>query len=431
VTLDAESKTARIELDGRTYELPVVIGTEGEHGIDIATLRSDSNHITVDPGYRNTGSVLSDITFIDGEEGTLRYRGYDIADLCENCTFLATAWLLFFGELPRRRELDNFQARIDETAQLSPEILRAVDAFPERAHPMARLGAMIHAIGCGDEDPEQLQSDQDFLRVAARLMSQARTLIAAGYKASIGRMPVPPGRDMGYAQNFLHMMFDGESNASHIDDDAVEAMELILILHADHEQNCSTSTVRMVGSSGASLFASCSAGVSALWGPLHGGANVAVIEQLTRLHTEGADIDRFMGRVKEKKERLFGFGHGVYKNYDPRARILKSSADKVLANLQVDDPLLEIAKRLEQIALNDDYFVSRKLYPNVDFYSGIIMRAIGIPENMFTTIFALGRLAGWIAQWKEVRDQQSRIYRPRQIYTGPPLRHALPIDQRG
>ncbi len=431
-TTDPNAETVKVEIDGKTLELPVVVGTEGERGIDITKLRGTTGYITLDPGYRNTGSVTSNITFIDGEKGVLRYRGYPIEEVCQSCSFLGTAWLLIYGELPTREELDEAERIVADKSIVSPHVLHAIDGFPDDAHPMAKFSAMIQAASCYypgllDMDP----SDETQFRIAAfGLISQARTLAAAGYQDQVGAMPVAPKNGLGYCENFLYMLFSGADNPAELDEDAAEALDLIFTLHADHEQNCSTSTVRMVGSSGANLFASCSAGVSALWGPLHGGANVAVLEQLTALYEGGVSIPDFMEKVKKKEDKLFGFGHGVYRNFDPRAKILKSSADKVLAKLGVDDPLLDIAKELEATALADDYFVSRKLYPNVDFYSGIIMRALGIPENMFTVIFAIGRMPGWIAQWKEVRDQDSRIYRPRQIYTGPGLRKAESIEKR-
>ena len=427
----ATADTARLSLGDQQIDLPVLIGSEGERAVDVTKLRGETGFITLDPGYRNTGSVQSSITFIDGEQGILRYRGYSIEEVCANCSFQEVAWLLMFGELPTAQELTHFTRLVDDYAEVDPQVLRAIDGFPDCSHPMAKLAASIHCSSCYHTGLENVSGDAGFVEAAARLISQSRTLAAAGYKDEIGHMPVPPQRGLAYASQFLHMMFTADGRQANLDADLVEAVDLIFILHADHEQNCSTSTVRMVGSSGANLFASCAAGVSALWGPRHGGANVAVLEQLARIHESDLDVAGFIQNVKDKKDVLYGFGHAVYKSFDPRAQVLKKSADKVLAKLGVDDPLLDIAKQLEAAALEDDYFKSRNLYPNVDFYSGIIMRALGIPENMFTVIFALGRMPGWIANWKEVRDQKSRIYRPRQVYTGPNDRKVLPLAQRG
>lgn len=421
------SDSAKLTLGDQQIDLPIVVGSEGERSIDITKLRGETGYITLDPGYRNTGSVQSEITFINGEKGILRYRGYSIEDVCANCSFLETALLLMFGELPTPEELTHFARLVDDYAEVDAQVLHAIDGFPDNGHPMAKLAASIHAAGCCHPGLDKVKGDAGFLEAAARLISQCRTLAAAGYKDAIGKMPVPPQRGLGYASQFLHMMFTTDGRPANLDADLVEAVDLILILHADHEQNCSTSTVRMVGSSGANLFASCSAGVSALWGPRHGGANVAVLEQLARIHESDLDVPGFLEKVKNKEDVLYGFGHAVYKSFDPRAQVLKKSADKVLAKLGVDDPLLEIAKQLEAAALEDEYFKSRNLYPNVDFYSGIIMRAMGIPEDMFTVIFALGRMPGWIANWKEVLDQKSRIYRPRQVYDGPNQR-SVPAD---
>jgi len=420
-TVDA-GKAAKIDLGGQSFDAPIVIGTEQEKAIDVGKLRAETGFITLDEGYRNTGSVRSDITFIDGEQGILRYRGYPIEQLCEHADFIEVAWLLIYGELPTPAERESFGAKLTKHAMMHEGLRSVFDGFPASAPPMAILSAMINASSCYQSDIMDSDDPDDLENAAARLISKVRTLAAASFKTSIGEPIMYPHAELNYCANFLQMMF-GIPHTRHVPDpDVVEALNLILILHADHEQNCSTSTVRMVGSSGANLFASCAAGVCALWGPLHGGANVAVMDQLTRIHASGETIESLMERVKAKEEKLFGFGHGVYKNFDPRAKVLKSSADKVLKKLGVNDPLLDIAQRLEETALGDDYFVSRKLYPNVDFYSGIIMRAMGIPTDMFTVIFAIGRMPGWIANWKEVRDQNSRIYRPRQVYTGPAKR---------
>lgn len=425
------SDTAKLSFGEHQLDLPITVGSEGEHAIDVTALRAKTGYITLDPGYRNTGSVESNITFINGEEGILRYRGYTIDELCKTCSFLEVSWLLMFGELPTRAELDNFENLVAGYAEIDTHVLRSIDEFPDHGHPMAKFASSIHAASVYHDDLEQVDGRRGFLEAAARLISQGRTLAAAGYKDSIGKMPVPPQKGLDYASQFLHMMFTTDGQAADLDPDVVEAIDLIFILHADHEQNCSTSTVRMVGSSGANLFASCAAGVSALWGPLHGGANVAVLKQLHKIHESTLTVPAFIDKVKNKEDKLFGFGHAVYKSFDPRAQVLKTSADKVLKKIGVNDPLLKIAMQLEEAARADDYFVSRNLYPNVDFYSGIIMRALGIPEDMFTVMFALGRMPGWIANWKEVRDQKSRIYRPRQVYTGPTQRGVKPIAERG
>jgi citrate synthase len=426
------SETAKLSIPGHdTLDLPITVGSEGEHAVDVTQLRGTTGYITLDPGYRNTGSVESSITFINGEEGILRYRGYAIDDLCSNCNFLEVSWLLMFGELPTKQELEKFESLTAEFAEIDTHVLRSIDEFPDHGHPMAKFASSIHAASVYHDDLDSVDGRRGFLEAAARLISQGRTLAAAGYKDSVGKMPIPPQKGLGYAEQFLHMMFTTDGQPADLDPDIVEAIDLIFILHADHEQNCSTSTVRMVGSSGANMFASCSAGVSALWGPKHGGANVAVLKQLHRIHESTLTVPAFLEKVKNKEDVLYGFGHAVYKNFDPRAQVLKKSADKVLKKLGVNDPLLKIAMQLEEAARADDYFVSRNLYPNVDFYSGIIMRALGIPEDMFTVMFALGRMPGWIANWKEVRDQKSRIYRPRQVYTGPTDRKVSAADSRG
>lgn len=426
------SDTAKLSIPGHdTLDLPITVGSEGEHAIDVTKLRGTTGYITLDPGYRNTGSVESNITFINGEEGILHYRGYAIDDLCANCNFLEVAWLLMYGELPTQDELGKFESLTADYADIDTHVLRSIDAFPDHGHPMAKFASSLHAASVYHDGLEEVDGRRGFLDAAARLISQGRTLAAAGYKDSIGKMPNPPQKGLGYAEQFLHMMFTTDGTQADLDEDVVEAIDLIFILHADHEQNCSTSTVRMVGSSGANMFASCAAGVSALWGHKHGGANVAVLKQLHRIHESPLTVSTFLDKVKSKEDVLFGFGHAVYKSFDPRAQVLKKSADKVLKKLGVNDPLLKIAMQLEEAARADDYFVSRNLYPNVDFYSGIIMRALGIPEDMFTVMFALGRMPGWIANWKEVLDQKSRIYRPRQVYAGPTDRKVTPIGDRG
>ncbi|WP_432797790.1 citrate synthase [Poriferisphaera sp. WC338] len=424
--------TAKITLpDGQVFEAPSVIGSENEPSIDITKMRGQTGYITLDPGYRNTGSVASKITFIDGEKGILRYRGIPIEEMAKHSTFVETALLLIYGELPTKEQLARFRELLTIEQNIHEGLRNAYDGFPANGHPMAILSAMINAVSCYHPDIMQMEDEFNFEKAAARLLSKVRTVAAAAYKTSIGQRIMYPRPDLSYCANFLHMMFSIPHQEYCPDPDVVQALNQILLLHADHEQNCSTSTVRMVGSSGANLFASCAAGVCALWGPLHGGANVAVLKQLNEIQKSGVDVHDYVEDIKKNKGKLFGFGHGVYKNFDPRAKILKESADKVLPKLGVNDPLLEIAKRLEEAALEDDYFVSRKLYPNVDFYSGIIMRAMGIPVNMFTVMFAIGRMPGWIANWKEVRDQKSSIYRPRQVYVGEPKRDYVPLENRG
>jgi len=433
IATDSESatSTAHLKLPDGEIDLPVMIGTEGEKAIDIAKLRSDTGYITLDEGYRNTGSVKSEITFIDGEKGILRYRGIPIEEICKHSTFIETSLLLMYGEMPTAEHLGRFDELLTKHEMIHEGVRQMFDGFPPTAPPMAVLSAMINTIHCYQPDFSDIHDEQSFEEAAAMLMAKVRTVAAASYKTSIGHPIMYPKPELSYCANFLHMMFSIPNKRFEPDPDVVKALSLILILHADHEQNCSTSTVRMVGSSGANLFASCASGVCALWGPLHGGANVAVIEQLMRIHKQGLTVAQFLEGVKQKKERLFGFGHGVYRNFDPRANILREHAPKVLGKLKVNDPLLDIAHELEEAALSDDYFVSRSLYPNVDFYSGIIMRAMGIPVNMFTVMFAMGRMPGWIANWKEVRDTKSRIYRPRQVYTGPAPRNVTAMDRRG
>ncbi len=427
------SETARLVIDGATHDLPVVVGTEGERAVDISGLREASGHITLDEGYSNTGSCLSAITFTDGEKGILRYRGIPIEQLAEKSTFLETAWLLIYGELPTREQLKCWSALFTKHEMIHEGLYHHFDGFPSTGHPMAILSAMINAASCYDPGLMEMESPATIQVAAARLISKIRTIAAASYKASIGQPIIYPKPHLDYCTNFLHMMFSIPFGDYEPDPETVAALQLILILHADHEQNCSASTVRMVASSGANMYASCAAGVCALWGPLHGGANAAVVEMLQDLHDNNVDLNDYIARVKDKNSalRLMGFGHRVYKNYDPRANIMKRVADKLLGRLKVPDPLLEIAKRLEDVALSDAYFIERQLYPNVDFYSGVILRAMGIPVNMFTVMFAMGRMPGWIANWKEVRDGDSALYRPRQVYVGEPQRDYVPIDERG
>jgi len=422
---------AKLELDGKKYELPVVVGSEGEKAIDISALRSSSGYITLDEGYGNTGSCISGITFIDGEKGILRYRGIPIEELAESSTFIEAAHLLIWGKLPTNQELSDFSRLLSKNEMLHEDMKLHFQGFPAHAHPMAILSAMINAAGCFF--PELLEEREAFVVQAARLISQVRTIAAFSYRKSLGLPPIYPKPSYKYTANLLHMMFSEPYEDYELLPEVVQALDLIFLLHADHEQNCSTATVRMVASSKASLFACAAAGVCALWGPLHGGANQAVLEMLEQIHQSGDDGSRFIRQAKDKNsgKRLMGFGHRVYKNYDPRARIIKKKCDQLLGVLRKKDPLLDIAKHLEEAVLSDSYFIERKLYPNVDFYSGIIMRAIGIPLNMFTVMFAIGRMPGWIANFKEMmEDPNGRIGRPRQIYNGPTEDHYIPIGKR-
>ncbi len=426
-------KNAELRVDGKTCKLPVVEGTEQELAIDISALRNETGYITLDDGYANTGSCESKITFIDGERGILRYRGIPIEELAEKSTFVEVAHLLIMGKLPNNAELRRFSDLLTQNELLHEGMKHHFEGFPPKAHPMAILSSMINAKSC--YYPELLSSDmkEHFDLQAARLLSKVRTIAAFAYRTSRGLPIIYPKPDYKYTANFLHMMFSQPYQDYELKPEAVKALDLIFLLHADHEQNCSTATVRMVASSRANLFASAAAGVCALWGPLHGGANQAVLEMLEQIHQSGDDGSRFIAAAKDKNsgKRLMGFGHRVYKNYDPRAKIIKKACDELLSKLHISDPLLDIAKNLEEAALRDSYFVERKLYPNVDFYSGIIMRAIGIPVEMFTVIFAIGRMPGWIANYKEVMEEDhTRIYRPRQIYTGLPLNHYTAIKER-
>jgi citrate synthase len=421
---------ATITLDGQKAELPLIHGTEAEAAIDIEKLRAQTGLITYDPGYGNTGSCKSAITFIDGEAGILRYRGYPIEQLAERSSFLEVAWLLIHGELPSEKELKTFVTEVTHHTLLNENFRRFFAALPADAHPMPVCAAAIGALATFYQQPETEQTLHD---AVLRLVGKMPTIAAYSYKHSIGQPFMYPVNKLDYSSNFLHMMYGTPAEPYEADPVIARALDLLLILHADHEQNCSTSTVRMVGSSRANLFASVSAGISALWGPLHGGANQQVIEMLDRIEAEGGDVQAFVDRAKSKKDdaRLMGFGHRVYKNYDPRAQILKKACGDVLNKLGIKTRQLEIAMKLEEIALKDEYFISRKLYPNVDFYSGIIYRAMGIPVNMFTVMFAIGRLPGWIAQWLEMRyDSATRICRPRQIYVGPAKRDYAPMNQR-
>lgn len=427
------SKMAKIDIDGKSYEFPYITGTENEKGIDISTLRAKTGCIAYDEGYANTGSCRSAITYIDGEKGILRYRGIPIEELAEKASFVEVAYLLIMNKLPNGTELRRFSDLLTRNEMIHEDMKVHFEGFPSTAHPMAILSAMINAAGCFYPELVHSYSEESFEIQAARLIAQVRTIAAFSYRKSRGLPIIYPKPFYRYTANFLHMMFSEPYQDYEMDPEAIRALDMIFILHADHEQNCSTSTVRMVASSHANLFASAAAGVCALWGPRHGGANQAVIEMLQNIYKSGDDGTAFMEAVKNRQEgkRLMGFGHRVYKNYDPRAKIIKQTCNDLLRNLHVDDPLLDIAQRLEDKALNDHYFIERKLYPNVDFYSGIIMRAIGIPLEMFTVIFAIGRMPGWIANYKEVReDLKGRIYRPRQIYVGNPLSEYTPIKDR-
>ena len=425
---------ATISMADEKLEVPVIVGTESERAVDIGHLRAKTGFVTLDPAFMNTASTTSAITFIDGDKGILRYRGIPIEELAERSTFVETAYLLIYGHLPNEAELTAWSDSLARRSMLHEDMRHFFEGFPPTAHPMAILSAMVAALSTYHSD--SLDADNLAVRdiTIARLISKVRTIAAFAYKKSIGEPFVYPKHCLSYCANFLNMMFSIPAEEYEIDPELVRVMNLLLILHADHEQNCSTSTVRMVGSSKANLFASISAGICALWGPLHGGANQEVIEMLEAINADGGDIRKYIALAKDKNSRfrLMGFGHRIYKNFDPRAKIIKAAADKVLSRLGKPDRLLDTAKALEEAALSDSYFVERKLYPNVDFYSGIIYRAMGFPTNMFTVLFALGRLPGWIAHWREMMgDPATRISRPRQIYTGPNLSHYVPMDQRG
>jgi citrate synthase len=425
-------RTAELRLDGKSCSLPIIEGTEKERAVDISALRNDTGYITLDDGYANTGSCQSKITFIDGEEGILRYRGIPIEELAEKSTFIEVAHLIVMGRLPSSAELRRFSDLLTDNELLNEAMKHHFEGFPTNAHPMAILSSMINAASCFYPELLEDPPTEHFEVGAARLLSQVRTIAAFAYRKSRGLPIIYPKPDLKYTANFLHMMFSLPYRDYELKPEAVRALDLIFLLHADHEQNCSTATVRMVASSRANLFASAAAGVCALWGPLHGGANQAVLEMLQNIHDSGDDGSKFIAAAKDKSsgKRLMGFGHRVYKHYDPRATIIKRACDELLSKLHISDPLLDIAKHLEEAALRESYFIERKLYPNVDFYSGIIMRAIGIPIEMFTVIFAIGRMPGWIANYKEVMEAPTRIYRPRQIYIGPTLNHYTPIKER-
>jgi len=427
------SEIAKIELDGTIYELPVIVGSENEKAIDISKLRELTGYITLDTGYKNTGATKSSITFLDGELGILHYRGYSIEQLAEKASFPEVAYLLIYGELPSQTELNDFESSIKKHTLVHEDMKQFFEAYPAQAHPMGVLSAMISSLATFyPESLDPNRSTEAKNLTVHRLLAKLPTLAAWAYKNSMRHKFMYPRNNYNYCENFLHMMFAMPTEDYHVDPIIVSALNKLLILHADHEQNCSTSTVRIVGSSQANLYSTVSAGISALWGPLHGGANQEVIEMLEQIHNDGGNVDKWVLKAKDKEDsfRLMGFGHRVYKNFDPRANIIKKACDDVLQKLGVNDPLLAIAKKLEKVALEDEYFKSRNLYPNVDFYSGIIYKAIGIPTEMFTVMFALGRLPGWIAQWKEMTENKEPIGRPRQIYIGKTSREYVPLSKR-
>ncbi|WMJ73541.1 citrate synthase [Cytophagaceae bacterium ABcell3] len=427
------SKQAELILDGKSYQLPVIEGTENEKAVDITKLRGQSGYITLDTGYKNTGATQSAITFLDGEKGILRYRGYPIEQLAEKSSFLEVSYLLIYGELPSKQELESFAGRIRKHTNLHEDFKKIFDGFPSNAHPMGVLSSMVCSLTAfypGSINPNATNDDIDLTII--RLMAKLPTIAAWSYKNSKGQLEMYPRNDLDYCSNFLYMMFGLPNEQYEVDPVVVDALNTLLILHADHEQNCSTSTVRIVGSAHASLYSSVAAGINALWGPLHGGANQAVIEMLEAIKADGGDAKKYLAKAKDKNDpfRLMGFGHRVYKNFDPRAKIIKKACDQVLSKLGINDPVLDIAKKLEEEALSDPYFIDRKLYPNVDFYSGIIYRALGLRTDLFTVMFALGRLPGWIAQWKEMREAGEPIGRPRQVYVGHNERNYVPVEKR-
>ena len=424
---------ASLSLEGRSVELPVVVGSEGEKALDISRLRTGTGFITLDEGYVNTGSTTSGITFLNGEEGILRYRGYPIEELASRCDFIEVAYLLIYGELPKKPELDVFRHSLSNHSMIHEDMRSFYNGFPRDAHPMAIVGSVVGALSTFYQDSLDVRDPKQVEVSVHRLLAKLPTIAAYSYKKSIGQPLIYPRNDRSYCENFLEMMFAVPCEEYEIDPDFAKALEMLLIVHADHEQNCSTSTVRMVGSSDANLFASISAGVSALWGPLHGGANQACVQMLEQIVADGGDVKKYVELAKKKGSgfRLMGFGHRVYKNYDPRATLIKATCDKLLAKIDRNDPLFDIAQQLEEVARADEYFIERKLYPNVDFYSGVIYRAMGIPEQMFTVLFAMGRLPGWIAHWMEMHQSPTkRICRPRQIYSGETCRKFVPLDQR-
>jgi len=433
--MDTRSSEAELRIDGKTYTFPVITGSEGERGMDIARLRKETGLVTLDPGLSNTGACGSAITFVDGEKGILRHRGYPIEVLAEHCTFLEVAYLLIFGKLPSESERSAFSSLMNQHSMIHEDMKNFFQNYPEHSHPMAVLSAMVVSLSSFYPEIETQEGKEPVDMTVTRLLSKVRTIAAFSYKKFVGEPFVYPQPDLSYCGNFLNMMFSYPVRPYQVDDEVVRALNLFLVLHADHEQNCSTSVVRFVGSAGSNLFASVSAGICALWGPLHGGANQAVIEMLEQIQASGQGVDAVLARARDKENnfRLMGFGHRVYKTYDPRATIAKKACRALLEHLNIaEDPLLDLAVELEEKALADSYFQDRHLYPNVDFYTGIAYRAMGIPSNMFTVLFALGRLPGWIAHWQELKaDRATRIYRPRQIYTGQGKRAFIPIGERG
>jgi len=430
----SKQQTAKLTVGDQELELDVFVGSEGEHAIDISKLRAQTGYITLDQGFVNTGSCTSNITFINGEAGVLRYRGYSIEDLCEYSTFTEVCYLLLHNRLPSLVQRENFSRLLNEYSMLHEDMRHFYNFFPHDAHPMNILGTMVNAMSSFYPNVDQQSLRENIDQTATRLLSKIRTIACYAYKKSIGYPIVYPQKGLKFCENFLRMMFYSPVNDYELRQDHVRALSVLLILHADHEQNCSTSTVRLVGSSHANLYASISAGISALWGPLHGGANQAVLEMLSKIERQGGNIQKFIDMAKDKNSnfRLSGFGHRVYKNYDPRAKIIKKICHGILEEEAANEPLLEVALRLEEAVLKDDYFLSRKLYPNVDFYSGLVYKALGFPTNMFTVLFAIGRMPGWIAHWKEmIRDPKAKIGRPRQIYTGMGERKYTPIKERG
>ncbi len=426
-------KTAKLVIDNKTYEFPIVTGSEGERAIDISELRNKTGLITLDPGYANTGSCESSITFMEGEKGVLRYRGIPVEQLAEHSSFVETAFLLINGNLPTQMELNRFSVMLNDSSLVHEDMRAFFENFPRGAHPMGILSSMMNALREFYPELPEGSEDETINLTFARLLSKVRTMAAMSYRISRGHNVIYPRHDLSYCANFLNMMFDSPVNPFAIDEDLVQALNVFWILHADHEQNCSTAAVRLVGSARVSLYTAISAGICALWGPLHGGANQAVVEMLQQIHDSGGDPAPFIARAKDKHDsfRLMGFGHRVYKTYDPRALIMQKMCNKVLKKLKRSDPLLDIAEQLKEVALKDPYFIDHNLYPNVDFYSGIILRAMGIPLNMFTVMFAIGRLPGWISQWKEgIEDPKWKVHRPRQVYIGPKMRNYVPIHER-
>ncbi|MDD3619151.1 MAG: citrate synthase [Desulfobulbaceae bacterium] len=432
MTYTTTASAAELKINGKTYHLPLVEGTMGDKAIDISNLLRETGYITLDSGYKNTGSCTSSVTYLDGRGGILRYRGYDIEDLAKNCLFVEVAYLLLHGKLPNAAELEAFKQLIGRFALIHEDMIHFFDHFPSHASPMSILSVMVNSL-CNFYPEMSANPLEDFDETSTRLISKIRTIAAFSYKKSIGHPLVYPRHDLCYCGNFLHMMFDKPVRPYTVRPEIVTALNKLLILHADHEQNCSTSTVRLVGSAGVNIYAAIAAGINALWGPLHGGANEAVLDMLETIYADDSNFEKYINKAKDRNDpfRLTGFGHRVYKTYDPRAKIIKKACDEILRVLNVSDPLLDIAYKLEEIALHDEYFIERNLYPNVDFYSGIIYRALGIPSNMFTVMFALGRLPGWIAQWKEMHeDPATRIGRPRQVYIGEPARKFIPLAER-